>query len=627
MQKLISFFIFLIIKNIFLCSPSCKIGENHCSKCNPITKLCVKCDKDIYSPDMDGGCQNAKKCNIGNNHCNICNEKGNLCLTCEIGYFPDENGGCSYSDNCAISYKGKCLQCKSDFILIGQEKYISKERGYVYFGDMHMEVNEGTQICKSLNSEDLKNCKKINGLFGTCEECEEGFYLNNDDKKCTTVENCSKSSFGKCKICNKGFYLDIRENKCLKQNELFQNCKQSLNDYICDICEDDFYLDKNNLCININYCERGKISQEGCEKCISEYYLTKLEDSCTKDKNCYSGNRNTGICQRCIDGYYLDYQNGKCISYKNNNELKYCKEADNDKCKECVYGYELGLDYKCSSSKFCAESENGECISCLDNYYLGLDNKCTDVEHCIYSSGYICKECEENYYYDQLDKKCKIAEGNFTNCKYGSETENYCSLCREDFYLNITDYLCYSSLGNDNFYKCAMSDINEIDCYKCIEGYYLSNKNKRCSKIKGCNILEKEIKCIDCEDNYCLDLKTGKCENSLDIISEEKKYYFRCNRTNEEGNACEICLDGFSLINGLCIDESHCEEKNEDGTCKVCVNNEDNSYCLNPYFGCIESFFGNCLKCNDILDFDNCLKCFDGYELDHFNRCVEKEKE
>ena len=83
------------------------------------------------------------------------------------------------------------------------------------------------------------------------------------------------------------------------------------------------------------------------------------------------------------------------------------------------------------------------------------------------------------YYYAQHDKKCKIAEDNFTNCKYDSELENYCSLCKDDLYLNITDDLCYTSLGNDNFYKCAMSDINEIDCYKCIEGYYLSNKNKR----------------------------------------------------------------------------------------------------------------------------------------------------
>ena len=35
-----------------------------------------------------------------------------------------------------------------------------------------------------------------------------------------------------------------------------------------------------------------------------------------------------------------------------------------------------------------------------------------------------------------------------------------------------------------------------------------------------------------------------------------KNIYFKCNRTNEEGTACKICLDGFtSDENGLCIDK------------------------------------------------------------------------
>ena len=619
-------FIFLITTNVIICSPSCKIGQNHCSKCNPVTKLCVKCEKDIYIPDAIGGCENSKKCIKGNNHCNECNEENNLCNICEKGYYPDENGGCSYSDNCEISYQGKCLKCKNNFILIGQDKYMHIERGYIYYGDMHIEINEGTQICKSLDSEDLKNCKKINGLLGTCEECNEGFYLNSGDKKCTIVENCYKSSFGKCKLCNNGFYLDLRENKCLKQNEKFQNCKQAIKENECDFCQDDFYLDGNLKCINVNFCENGKVGGDGCEKCSLGYYFTKTEDSCTIEKNCYSGNRHTGICEKCIDGYYLDYQNGQCKSNQEDNEYKYCKEADYNICINCIYNYELGLDYKCSSSKFCAESDNGLCISCLDNYYLGLDNMCTDVEHCIYSSGYICNECEDDFYYDKSDKTCKLAEGNFTNCKYGLESENYCVTCKDDFYLNISDYLCYSSLGKDNFYKCAMSDINDIDCYKCIEGYYLSNKNKKCSKIKGCNILENENKCNECEENYCLDINIGKCENNQVISDEEKLFYFRCNKTNKEGDACEKCLDGYKLSkNGLCIDDIHCVEKNGDGTCKKCVNDEDNSFCLNHNFGCVESFFDNCIQCDDVLDFNICFKCFDGFELDQFDRCVEKE--
>ena len=42
---------------------------------------------------------------------------------CEEDYFPNENGGCSYSNNYEISEKGKCIKCKNDFILIGEDNY------------------------------------------------------------------------------------------------------------------------------------------------------------------------------------------------------------------------------------------------------------------------------------------------------------------------------------------------------------------------------------------------------------------------------------------------------------------------------------------------------------------------
>ena len=55
-------FIFLIILKISLSSPYCKEGENNCSRCNPVTKLCIKCQKEIYTPNSAGGCDYLKKC-------------------------------------------------------------------------------------------------------------------------------------------------------------------------------------------------------------------------------------------------------------------------------------------------------------------------------------------------------------------------------------------------------------------------------------------------------------------------------------------------------------------------------------------------------------------------------------
>ena len=115
------FFILLFISKIFLLLTLCQEGINNCLKCNPIKKLCIQCIKDIYIPDEEGGCRNSEQCKPGKNYCNMCNSEGNLCQICEDGYFPDENGACSYTDNCEISEKGKCIKCKDNFILIGEE--------------------------------------------------------------------------------------------------------------------------------------------------------------------------------------------------------------------------------------------------------------------------------------------------------------------------------------------------------------------------------------------------------------------------------------------------------------------------------------------------------------------------
>ena len=128
-----------------------------------------------------------------------------------------------------------------------------------------------------------------------------------------------------------------------------------------------------------------------------------------------------------------------------------------------------------------------------------------------------------------------------------------------------------------------------------------------------------------------MDLNTGKCEYNYLVSDKEKMFYYRCNRTNEEGTKCEICLDGFTLDErGFCIDKINCKEE-VDGKCVKCPGNEEDRpfhyHCLNDVFGCVETFEENCLECNDISDFDKCTKCVDGYEIDEKNnKCVEINK-
>ena len=108
-----------------------------------------------------------------------------------------------------ITYKGNCLKCKNDYILIGAIN----------------NLNEGIAICKSKYFDDLKNCEKINLENGLCKECKEGYYLSNGDNKCTSIEKCFESSFNICKKCDKGFYLIKKENKCKEQIDIFDHCQ------------------------------------------------------------------------------------------------------------------------------------------------------------------------------------------------------------------------------------------------------------------------------------------------------------------------------------------------------------------------------------------------------------------
>ena len=605
--------ILLIFLKISLSLTACTYGEKHCSRCNPVTKLCVKCDKNIYVPDKKGGCENSHKCIVGENQCLECDGSEKLCAQCVEGYFPDENGGCSYTDNCEVSYQGECLKCKENFILIGEKSYYSN------YEDRKL------KICKSMRDGDLKNCEEINKSNGLCEKCVEGYYLNSGDKRCSKIENCYESTFDVCKKCIRNHYLDRKVSKCKNQTEEFEHCKESLDGKTCDACEDDYYFDEEGKCIAVNFCSESR-NEYQCEKCAEGYFPSFYGTSCVTTKHCYYGEPNIGICTSCDKGYYIDFKDGKCKSNSEDNDFKFCRIAEGNACLECTNKFELSEDKKCSSTKNCAESENGKCVACLDNYYLGLDNMCTNIKHCIYSNDYNCLECEDEYYYDEETKKCVRGEDEFENCKSGNSS-SVCDICKDDYYLNQEDNLCHSNKKEGKFYKCAKTDLNGEYCTECIDGYYLGEKDNKCSKVEGCVLSENEKKCLECDLYYCLDEKTGKCEYNDVIEDEEKKFYFRCNKTNEEGNACEVCEEGYTLNKkGLCVDEEHCVKKDEDDKCIKCQNDEEGVFCLNKDFGCVEIYYNNnCLQCNNILDFHNCTKCFDGYELDDNKDCYKSD--
>ena len=600
--------ILLVIFKIIISIPNCIEGINFCSKCNPYTNICIKCVSELYIPDKKGGCVIPNKCIKNKHYCLECNEDNNLCEICDYGYYPDENGRCSYTNNCEKSVKGKCLKCKDNYILIGEEDYF----------------NQGIKLCKWIHSENFKNCEVINISNGSCKKCIEGYFLNEGDKKCSTTENCFESAFGVCSKCIAGYYLNKIENKCKKQEENFIHCKESIDGLTCDICNDDYYFDENGKCISIKYCAKELSELNKCENCFSGYYLSENKESCTNTNNCHFGNKDIGICIACMEGYYFDYKNGKCISNQEDNDFKFCTKVDNNECIQCLFpNYFLSEDNKCSTTQNCEESHLGKCIKCKDNYFFDYDNNCIKTENCKYSNGVECLDCIDNYYYDINSSKCKLAQDNYQNCKRAYEGW-FCEICKDDYYLNQTDYLCYSNKEYGKFYKCEKTENNMNRCTSCIKGYYLGYKDNKCVNSNGCALSDNENNCIECDNYHCLDMKNKICEYNYKILNEEKKFYYRCKKTNENGNRCEVCNDNFTLNeNGLCVDYGdNCIEKNDE-ICLRCKNDEEGYYCLNSVFGCVKKYFNKCLECNDFLDFEKCTKCYEGYKLNELNECVQ----
>ena len=108
----------------------------------------------------------------------------------------------------------------------------------------------------------------------------------------------------------------------------------------------------------------------------------------------------------------------------------------------------------------------------------------------------------------------------------------------------------------------------------------------------------------------------------------DKKFYFRCNKTNVESTACEFCLQGYELRDGLCFDEQHCSERRDDGNCNRCKKFDDEYYeqCISEVFGCIEGYYDSyCLECNNLTDIGECTKCMNGYHFDYDYKCIEND--
>ena len=330
MSKLNFILIIFVLFKISFSQPYCKENENNCLKCNTMTNLCIKCITDNFFPDKDGGCE--PKCILGKNYCNLCNEEETLCAYCEPGFYPDQIGACSNTNNCETSYRGKCLTCINDFILI-----------------------EDPGFCKSLNTEDLKNCINISNKKWYLPWMQRRIYFKCGRPKMLRYRILLWINIWYLRFLFRWiYYLDKQNDKC-KEVEI-PNCKRTLDTKNCDECNDNYYLSDNLLWTETNMCSQAKDAK--CIECAEKYVLA---GNGVYIRGKLSNSKDTGECSACVDNYYFDIMNKKCKSNQENNKFIFCKKADGA-CIECQSNYFLGEDSKWTKSFKCSESENGNWI-------------------------------------------------------------------------------------------------------------------------------------------------------------------------------------------------------------------------------------------------------------------------
>ena len=51
------------------------------------------------------------------------------------------------------------------------------------------------------------------------------------------------------------------------------------------------------------------------------------------------------------------------------------------------------------------------------------------------------------------------------------------------------------------------------------------------------------------------------------------------------------------------------------------MKREKYTYCANDIFGCVNTYYYNCLTCNNLEQIHRCTECREGYKINIFGSC------
>ena len=317
-------------------------------------------------------------------------------------------------------------------------------------------------------------------------------------------------------------------------------------------------------------------------------YQIVICQKCVEGQNfCKNCNQLTNLCAICYNNDVLTPdKNGGCEGNKKcEKDKNYCTECDSDGnlCSVCEEGYIPDENGGCTYSNNCEISIEGVCIKCKTDFIL------------------IGKTTYNNVY-DNL-KICKYNKSEeFKNCEVIDYEKGLCRYCKQDYFLTGKDKKC------TKVQFCAESKFGV--CKECNAGYYLDKLEDKCLQQKRpflhCKISLDGEKCDECIENYYFD-ENGECIRS-NFCSNEKDYN------------CEKCNEGYFLTQTYdCTKTKNCKKGNRDlGICTLCMNN----YYLDYQDGkCKSNLEDNDFKYCQMAEDDVCTKCIEGTYLSKDFKC------
>ena len=500
----------------------CRAEKNGGPACNKCMKdqtngniICKKCEGGDRALNSKGKCnfipEELKKDCYLVLYKKVENNEKMVCVLSNVGYYLNSYGNCvDYTQ-----YFNITENCRKNIYYIENFKFeythykhldiyykvsVNDSLKKIYYNDI---INDKL-LLESFND----NLRKINStIYGDCEGCVDGFYLN-WEKKCVPlkIDNCSLISMlenynYKCEdFCKKNNYPLV----IVKLDKNNESSYTTIKQFIYKIENRGLLIEHNSL-LNLSLCIDNSENSiySNLENCVFVEYL---------------GKQNKYVCRLCkYKDYYLDDETGECIKYddQTNCQLENIGSKTNPifSCKKCK-----SIINKCFYDIYKEYYENG--LPPFDNSSDYLLVKEGIINFCVYK-----KLIPENCLSVTIDTTYAINKYNCTSCSinylpYYSEfygryiCQNIFNEIKKSKVINLEKYKSYDKID-------AINGLCPNNTYFTPDGKYCYKCNK---DIHGCKSqcsfsLERNnaIKCLDgCIDGF-IETSEGECQPCYNI--------------------------------------------------------------------------------------------------------------